>query len=96
MSTKPQTKHTYTAKTCDEISLDSSISSESIAEDDMNVVSFSMPSLPSLQISFDDRNELTYYDELYCNPYDEIYCNPASQLPNSCPPQSPIQRATKK
>ena len=62
----------------------------------MNVVSFSMPSLPSLQISFDDRNELTYYDEFYCNPYDEIYCNPASQLPNSCPPQSPIQRATKK
>ena len=54
----------------------------------MNVVSFSMPSLPSLQISFDDRNELTYYDE--------IYCNPASQLPNSCPPQSPIQRAASK
>lgn len=94
--TKTQTEHTYTSKTCDEISLDSSISSESIAEDDMNVVSFSMPSLPYLQISFDDRNELTYYDEIYCNPYDEIYCNPASQLPNSCPPQSPIQRATKK
>ena len=63
----------------------------------MNVVSFSMPSLPSLQFSFNfnDRNELTYYDE-FCNPYDEIYCNHASQLPNSCPPQSPIQRVTKK
>lgn len=81
-------EYTYTAKTCDEISLDSSISSESIAENDANIVSFSMPSLPSLQISFDDRNEITYYDE--------IYNNPACQLPNFCPPHSPIQRATPK
>jgi hypothetical protein len=56
------------SKTCDEISLDSSISSESIAENDVGVLSYSMSSLPSLQYSFDDRNELTYYDEMYYNP----------------------------
>jgi hypothetical protein len=93
---KPKTDSDYTLINCDEISLDSSISSESVAEGDMNIVSVSMPSLPSLQISFDDRNEFTYYNEMYYNPYEEIYCNPASQLPNSCPPLSPIQRATSK
>ena len=47
-----------------------------------------MPSLPSLELSFDDRNPLTYYDE--------TYYNPASELPNTCAPKSPIQRATSK
>lgn len=78
-------KYTYTAKTCDEISLDSSISSESIAENDACIVSFSMPSLPSLQFSFDDRNDLTYSD----------YSNPASPL-QCVYPQSPMQRVTSK
>ena len=83
--TQPQIE--YTAKTCDEISLDSSISSESIAEGYINFVSVSIPSLPSLETFFDDNHTVTYY-----NP---IQSNPACQLPNMCP-QSPIQRVTSK
>lgn len=77
-------EYDYTAKECDEISLDSSISSEEIVEDDLNVVSFSMP---SLQISFDDR-QFTYFDE-------NINI-PARRLPLPIPPLSPIKRAYQK
>ena len=73
-------EYDYTAKECDEISLDSSMSSEEIVEDDLNVVSFSMP---SLQISFDDRH-LTYFDE--------NINEPASKLSSIIPPLSPIKR----
>jgi hypothetical protein len=85
--TPPPPEYNYTAKTCDEISLDSSISSESIAEGAINFVSVSIPSLPSLETLFDDNHTVTYY-----NP---IQSNPACQLPNMCP-QSPIQRVTSK
>ena len=51
-----------------------------MVEDDLNVVSFSMP---SLQISFDDRH-LTYFDE--------NINEPANKLPLVIPPLSPIKR----
>ena len=40
----------------------------------------------NLETLFDDNHTVTYY-----NP---ILSNPACQLPNVCPPQSPIPRAT--
>ena len=53
----------------------------------MNVVSFSMPSLPSLKISFDDRNFVTYY-----NDYES---SPAKKIAPTIPPLSPIRRPRK-
>jgi hypothetical protein len=83
--TQPENEYDYTTTVCDEISLDSSFSSDSMIEEEMNAVSFSMP---SLQISFDDLNIVRYYDD--------VQSVPARRLPPNCAPLSPIRRVPPK